>query len=353
MPNLLNKILNKKEPIKIGHLTPLSGEYAYFGKWESEGIDLAVERINGKGGINGQRIVVAREDDRMDPPLTVAVLNKLIDTEKIQAVIGSPSSDVVLASAPIADKNRIVVMAALAGSVRISTASKFLFRIYPQTAEEGEELVAAASQLNHKRTAIIYINNVYGLELAKSVKRNAAERGIEVLIMEGYRQDSTDFSEQLGRIKEKNPEAIFLLGYPRDMEIILKQAGEFGINAKYFAPDTFEDPIMIKNAGRLAEGVVYVTPEVNLAPEFIKIFQKKNKKEPNIFNAMTYDALNLLALAIQRGGNDGTAIKDELFKIKDYKGASGIITFDENGDAINRPLKLKMIKKGKAIDYPR
>lgn len=351
MANVLKSMFAKKEPIKIGHLTPLSGEYAYFGEWESEGIDLAVEEINKKGGINGRKVAVAREDDRMDPPLTVAILNKLIDTEKIQAVIGSPSSDVVLASAPIADKNKIVVMAALAGSVKISVASRFLFRIYPRTSEEGEKLAAVASQSNYKKTAVIYINNRYGLELAKSVKRNAAEHGIEILAMEGYRQDNKDFSEQLGRIKEKNPEAVFLLGYPLDMTIILKQAGELGLNAKYLAPDTFLDPSIVTAAGRITEGIIYVVPDENMAPDFVASFKKKYKKEPNILNAMTYDAFNLLALAIQRGGNDGTAIRDELFKIKDYAGASGIITFDENGDAINRPLQLKTIKEGKAVDY--
>jgi branched-chain amino acid transport system substrate-binding protein len=183
------------------------------------------------------------------------------------------------------------------------------------------------------------------------VKREAAEAGVEILAMEGYRKENADFAEQLGRIKEKNPQAIFLLGYPRDMKLILQQAGELGIESKYLAPDTFEDPSMIKNTGRLSEGVIYVAPEDVLASGFVKEFQKKYKGEPNVFSAMTYDALNLLALAIQRGGNDGAAIKDELLKIKDYEGAVGVITFNEHGDAINRPLKLKTVKEGRAVPY--
>jgi len=351
MANVLKSMFAQKEPIKIGHLTPLSGEYAYFGEWEKEGADLAVEMLNKKGGINTQRVVILRDDDRMDPALSKAVLDRLIDTENIQAVIGSPSSDIALAVVPIIDKNKTVMLSTLAGSVKISTASRYLFRIYPQTAQEGEHLAVFARQSGYKTAAIIYANKIYGLELAKSVKRKAPECDIEILAMEGYRPETVDFKEQLSRIKEKNPEVIFLLGYPRDMGLILEQARDLQIKSNYLAPDAFGDPTLLASAGRLAEGVVYVMPEINFSPEFIKNFKKKYKKEPNLFNALTYDALNLLALAIKRGGNNGEAIKDELLKIKDYEGVSGIITFDEYGDAIDRPLELKTIKEGREVNY--
>ena len=351
MPNLFKKTTSKSEPIKIGHLTPLSGEYAYFGEWESEGVDLAAEIVNQRGGINGQKIAIVREDDRLDPALSAALLGRLIDAQNVQAIIGSPSSDVLLAAAPVADKNKVVMLTALAGSTEISNASDYLFRTYPTTAKKGEQLAAAASRAGFKTAAIIYINNVYGIELAKSVRRRAAELGIEIAAVEGYRKDNTDFAGQLGRIKEKGPQAIFLLGYPRDMELILKQAKDSRIESKYFAPDTFEDPKFRAQAGRFAEDVIYVAPVETMAPEFIENFKKKYKKEPNIFNAMTYDAFNLLALAIQRGGNNGESIRNELLKVKDCQGASGIITFDEHGDAINRPLELKTIKEGKSVSY--
>jgi len=347
------KLFSSAEPVKIGHLTPLSGEYAYFGEWEKEGVDLAAEELNKKGGVDGREIIVLREDDRMDPALSTALLGRLIDAQNVQAIIGSPSSDVLLAVAPIAEKNKVVMLTALAGSTEISNASEYLFRTYPTTVQEGEQLAAAASRAGYKKTAVIYINNQYGIELAKSVKRKAGEFGIEISATEGYRKDNVDFSELLGRIKEKKPEAIFLLGYPRDMELILRQAKVLGIESKYLAPDTFLDPKFQAGIGHAAEGVVYVAPVEIMASEFVKNFRNKYEKEPNIFNAMTYDALNLLALAIKQGGNNGEAIKNELLKIKDYQGASGIVTFDEHGDAINRPLKLKMIKEGKAIDYPR
>jgi branched-chain amino acid transport system substrate-binding protein len=183
------------------------------------------------------------------------------------------------------------------------------------------------------------------------VRSAAARHGIDIPVMEGYRTDITDFKEQLARIKEKNPDAIFLLSYPKDMGIILKQAYEEGIRTKFLAPDTFSDPGIIAGAGKITEGIVYVMPEEKFSDEFVKNFKKKYRKNPNAFNALNYDALNLLAIAIERGGNSGEAIKNELLKIKDYEGATGSITFDEKGNAINRPLKLKTIKEGKAVNY--
>jgi branched-chain amino acid transport system substrate-binding protein len=117
------------------------------------------------------------------------------------------------------------------------------------------------------------------------------------------------------------------------------------------ATDTFDDPLVIATAGKASEGTIYVVPADQATGAFKAAFKAKYGKDPSIYNAMNYDSFNLLALAIQRGGNDGTAIKNELYKIRDYAGASGTITIDSNGDAINRPMMLKIVKDGKAVPY--
>jgi len=345
----LKKIFSSKELITIGHLASLSGDYDYYGEWEKEGVDLAVEEINKKGGINGQKILIAREDDRADSDKSALALSKLIFADKVQAVVGAISSEALLADTPIAEKNKVVLMAPLAGTTKI-TAGDYTFRLYPSNFQQGEKLAAAVAAAGHKNAAIIYINNEYGLDLAKAVRGAAGQNGIAISIVEGYRAETIDFKEQLARIKEKNPEAIFLLSYPKDMGIILKQAKEEGAAAKFFAPDTFVDPGVIGSPKKITEGIVYIMPEEDLADDFVKKFKKKYNKIPNVFNALNYDALNLLAQAIARGGNNGPAIKAELLKIKDYQGASGSINFDENGNAINRPLTLKTMKEGKPVD---
>lgn len=340
-----------REPIKIGHIAPLTGDAAIYGDWEREGTELALAELNTKGGINGRQVVIVREDDKVDPAQSVTALNKLISVDKVQAVMGLPSSGETLAAAPVAEANKVVLMSDGAAAIKVSGAGDYIFRIFPSTAQEGDKLTDLAKSLGKMNAAIMYINNDFGSDMADIVSKSAAKKGINILASEGYSSDVTDFRTQLAKISGKNPDVIFLLGYPKDMGLILKQAGGMGIKAQFLAADAFDDPSIIATAGKFAEGVIYVLPSDQVTETFKANFKAKYGKDASIMNALSYDAFNLLALAIQRGGNDGTAIKNELYKIHDYAGASGIITIDGNGDAVNRPMVFKIIENGKAVAY--
>lgn len=343
--------LNKKDPVKLGNINAITGDYAYYGEWEKSGIDLALEEINCRGGINGRPVEVIREDDRADPVCSMEAVNKLIHVDKVQAIVGLIRSDNLIADAPFAKKNKVVLLSTGAGAVTVPSAGGYVFQIYPITSQIGKRLVEAAAQRGNKTAAVIYINNAYGMDLTKTIRREAPAAGIEILAAEGYKSDNKNFAGQLSRIKAKKPNVVFMLGFPVEMGLILKQARELRISANFFAPDTFAGPIVESVAGDAAEGIVYVMPNDTFPPEFIDNFKKKHGSLPNHFSALGYDALNLLALAIGRGGYNGEAIKNELLKVVDYQGASGVITFDESGQAINRPLQVRTIKKGKAVDY--
>jgi len=339
------------EPIKIGQIIPLTGDAAVYGEWESDGADLALAEVNAKGGINGRQVVIVREDDKVDPAQSVTALNKLISMDKVQAVMGVPSSGETLAAAPVAENNKVVLISDGAAAIKVASAGSYIFSIFPSTAQEGGKLTDLARNLGKTDAAIIYINNDFGSDLAKIVAENAAAKGITIVGSEGYSADAIDFRTQLAKISSKNPSVIFLLGYPKDMGLVLRQAGQMGIKSQFLATDAFDDPEIVKTAGAAAEGVIYVLPSDQATDAFKANFKSKYGKDASIMNALSYDSFNLLALAIQRGGNDGTAIKNELHKIRDYAGASGTITFGDGGVAINRPMIFKIIKNGRAVDY--
>jgi branched-chain amino acid transport system substrate-binding protein len=338
------------EPIKIGQITSLTGDFAAYGVIEKDGADLAVDDINARGGINGRQLVIVREDDRADPAQSVTAINKLIGVDKVSAVVGTLSSGGTLAAAPVAEKSKVVLLSEGAGSVKISNAGDYIFRIYPSTAQEIDRLFTLVNQFGKRNVAIMYAMNEFGTDLNDIAKQRAASSGINILDSEGYAADGTDFRTQLAKIKTKSPEVVFLFGYSNDMGLILKQSGEMGIKTQFMAPDTF-DSQAISKAGKSAEGLIYVTPSDETSNAFKEAFKAKYGKDSGNLNAMNYDAVELLALAIERGGNDGTAIKNELYKIRDYAGASGSITIDSNGDAINRPMVLKTVKDGQTIPY--
>lgn len=351
MANNPDKILERNKPIKIGNISPLTGDYSYYGELEKRGVDLAVEEINKKGGINGQLVEIVRSDDKGDPIRSAEALTRLIHDQGIQAVIGPISSDALIADAPFAQKNKVTLVSAIASADRTPPGGGYIFKIFPSTMQEGKAIATAAARRGNKSAVIIYINNAYGLGLAKTIKREAPALGIEILGIEGYKKDALDFGNQLWRAKEKNPDAVFLMGFPKDIGLILKQAHKIGLAADFFAPATFENPIVKSIAGSAAGNIVYVMPCDEFPKEFADNFKRKYGEIPNFVEALNYDAVNLLALAIERGGYEGTAIRDELLKIKDYPGASGYITFDETGQAIDRNTVVKVMKDGQSTPF--
>jgi branched-chain amino acid transport system substrate-binding protein len=178
--------LEEPQVIRIGHIGPLTGVMATYGEQEAQGIDFAVEEINANGGIKGKKLVVIHEDDQLDPTTATSALNKLITVDKVPAVIGELSVTNTLAIAPIAQKNKVVLISSLASSSKLSGAGDYIFKIYFTTTQESKKLVELTSSLNLTNGAILYINHDYGIDLAQLVKEEFVKNGGTISISEGY-----------------------------------------------------------------------------------------------------------------------------------------------------------------------
>lgn len=341
------------EDINIGHIAPLTGFLGAYGDQERQGIDLAIEEINAKGGINGHKLLVVHEDDQMDPTLATNAINKLITIDKVPAIIGELSSPVTLAIAPIAEKNKVVLITDLASSNKISEAGDYIFRVFPSDALDAKYLTDLASSLNLTNGAVLYVNTDFGTDMAQSVNESFIKNGGTITISEGYNPDATDFRTQLTKIKAKNPSAFFLIGLGNDMALILKQAKDIGLKSQFFAPTSFYDPRIIEMSGNSTEGVILDSPpsgDPKLWEEFNQKIKTKYGDNATIVTGMAYDTMNLLAAAMKSNNFTSDGIKTGLYQIENYPGVTGNITFDKNGDAI-RVLKYKIVKGGKFEDY--
>lgn len=347
----------KKEPkeIKIGAILPLTGDAAVWGNNTKEGIDLAVVEVNKKGGINGKQLKIIYEDTQGSPQNGVAAIQKLITVNKVPAVIDDSMSSVTLAMAPIAENNKVVLLSTGATAPKISEAGKYIFRIWNSDDLEGK--VAAKfvyNDLKHKNAVVLYINNDYGKGLEYVFKNEFQGLGGTILLSDSFGQSDADFKSQLTKIKGLRPKTIYLVGYPKEISIILKQALELNIKSKIIGTVTFEDPHIIQLAGKAAEDVIYpypVEPDSKDAAvgEFLNKYKAVYNKEPGITADVGYDAVNMIVRSIQlSGGEVGVDIQKGLMMIKDFHGASGIMTFDKNGD-VNKPIKMKTIKNNKFI----
>jgi branched-chain amino acid transport system substrate-binding protein len=344
----------KQQTIKIGAVLPLTGDAAKYGQAAKKGIELALRDINDRGGINGVKVSVVYEDSQGTPKGAVSALQKLITTDKVPAVIGDLLSSNTLAMAPIANRSKVVVLSPTSSAPKITEAGDYIFRNCASDTFEGTVMAEFVyDKLKITRVAIIYINNDYGVGIRDVFKKTFSAKGGTIVAEEAFPQGATDFRNQIAKVKATKPQAVYIVGY-RELGQLLKQAAELGIKSQFLSTVMFEDPEILKVAGKAAEGVIYSARAYDPdgkdehIQKFVKAFRAKYGEIPDIFAALSYDAMKILGLAMERGGFTGDGIKKALYAIKHYPGVAGEVTFDHNGDVI-QPATLKMVKDGKFV----
>jgi branched-chain amino acid transport system substrate-binding protein len=347
----------KSNEIKIGAIAPLTGDNAVYGVAIQKGIQLGVDKINSTNGINGKKLNVIFEDDQADPQKSVAAYRKLTSVDKVPLILGGVFSASTLAIAPIAEKDKVVLLSPTSSAVELTKAGDFTFRIYPSDSYDGTFLADFASQkLRAKTASVLYVKVAAATALANVFKDKFEASGGKVDNLIGYNQGDTDFKLQITKIKDSNPDIVFMPGYLREMAIQLKQVKELGLNKPIIAPSSFNDPEIIKLAGNAAEGVMFSSPLFD--PEskepkikmFVNDFSKKHNEKPNIWAAYGYDAVNIAALAMTKGDIKSEVIRDNLYKITNFLGVTGNTSFDSNGD-VNKELKILMVSKQSFLPY--
>lgn len=346
----------ESKEIKIGAVLPLTGSAAPYGENAKKGILLAMEEINSKDGINGRKIKVIFEDSKTDPKEAVSALHKLYQINKIPFIIGDINSTGVLAMAPIAEKNHIILLSPGASNPKISDAGDYIFRNWHSDALEGEvDSDFAYNKLGWKKASVLYVNAAYGVGLAEVFRDKFNNIGGEIVAFEAYEQDSTDMRGQINRILSKNPDGIFLPGWPKEMSVALKQLKELGSKLPILSVQGFDDPSILQLAGLAAEDVIFSIPEApdpndKMVKHFNTSYKQKFNIDPGVCSAAGYDALKIYAWSIERVGYNPEKVQKEMSVIKDFPGGDGKISFDENGDLL-KPFSFKMVKNGKFIPY--
>ncbi len=337
---------------KIGVMLSLTGPGAQYGRMVLDGIDLAISELNARPGAAAWKSVV--EDDATDPRIGFNAAQKLLEVDKVQGLVGPIASSVALAVAPLAGKQKILLLSPAASTPLLSGISPFVFRIYPSDTYDGAFLAKAArNRLHLSNVAILYINNDFGSGLQKTFSETFQSLGGRITGRDTFNQGAATFRTQLTRLSNPPPDGIFLIATVNDYIVALRQMRELGLRWRVLAPVTFDDPVILAQTGSAAEGVTYSRPafdpkssEAGVAG-FVGIYRKKFGKDPSILNALGYDAANIMVktLEAQPGGGDAaqTALRAMV-----YDGATGKISFDKNGDVL-KELQLLEIRSGKAV----
>ena len=335
--------------VKIGGIFPLSGQVAVYGVECKNGVDLAIEEINAAGGINGKPVVLVSEDDEGNPDKTVNAFKKLSTKDGVKVVIGSLTSGCTQAITTLSQASKVVQIAPAATAPAITDAGDFIFRacfIDPFQGTVGGKF--AAETLGKKRAAILYdIGNDYSVGLADNFKIAFTKAGGSIVSEESYATNDKDFNAQLTKIKNANPDVVYLPDYYGTVALIAKQLRAQGINVPMVGADGWDG--LTSNAGDEVLGGYYsnhyaVDSTEPAVKKFVESFRAKYNKDPNSFAALGYDSVYLIRDAIvAAGAEDSIAVRDALAKTDgDY--VTGHLTFDEKHNPIKSAVMLELVK---------
>ncbi|NQU85982.1 MAG: penicillin-binding protein activator, partial [Mariniphaga sp.] len=263
---------DKKESIQIGAILPLSGDVAVYGKSLQNGMNLALDEYH-KHNPDGMKVRIIYEDSKADPKLAVSSFEKLSAINKCKLVLGGFSSSEVLSIAPIAEKNRIVLISPTASSPSITTAGDYIFRTTPSDNFDGGIMSKFVfNNLNLRNVAILFINNDYGHGIANIFKEKFEKFGGKVVIEKSFESGTKDFKTQLITIKDKHPDGLYIIA-ASELGNILRQKAELALNVEVFTVGLAENPKVIEIAGKGADNVFYSYPSFQVNSDN-KIVQK-------------------------------------------------------------------------------
>lgn len=350
-----------QQVVKIGHVGPLSGSIAHFGKDNENGAKMAIDDLNAKGiSIGGKKVKfeLLAEDDAGDPKQGTAAAQKLVDA-KVNGVIGHLNSGTTIPASRIYSEAGIPQISPSATNPKYTQQGfKTAFRVVANDGQLGGTLGRYAVQiLKAKKIAVIDDRSAYGQGVAEEFVKGTKSKGPGVTVVsQQYTNDkATDFSAILTSIKGKNPDIIFFGGMDAVAGPMLRQMKQLGITAKFMGGDGICTAELSKLAGdAVGEGTVFcaeaggvVEADRKNMDDFKAAYKKKFNLDVQLYAPYVYDSVMTMAAAMQKAGSAEPAkYLPELARIN-YKGITGPIAFDAKGDIKDGTLTLYTYKGGK------
>lgn len=346
--------------IKIGGTFPLTGPGSTLGIPASNGVQLLIDEYNAKGGILNKKIEFIKYDDKGSRDEAAGAAQKLLEEEKVDALVGSIFSSVALAFGPYTVEKNVPFISPGASNEKVTKVGPNIFRAIFIDPYQATILGSFAKNELKANTAAVLFNGAdeYCLGLAEAFKKSFEENGGKIVSYLSYKGGDKDFKILLNDIKAKNPDIILVPENTAETVVnILKQAKQVGIKAKFLGGDGWDAVARLVAPLDLKFEAYYTSafsPE-DTSPEaqaFIKAYKQKYNETPNAFAALGYDAAKIMLEAIKAAGStDKAAIIDAMSKIE-LTGATGKIKFDSNRNPI-RSVTIIKIQDGKESFFKR
>ena len=351
------------EPIKVGWFGALTGDWALWGEASRNGTQFTIDMVNEAGGVlGGRQLELIAYDNKSDQLESVNVVRRLITEDGVVAVIGTNSSGSNIAVAPIAEENKVPVIATYATNPRVTQPEEgvlmeYTYRVCFTDPYQGSVMADFAfSDLGARKAAILYeISSDYSVGLRDFFVQRWEALGGELVADEAFKTGDVEFRAQLTSIKDADPDVIIMPFLAKEVALAAKQARDLGITVPFIGGDGWPSPTLLEMAASAVEGCYFVD-HTNVNAENVQdyraAYEAEYGKDIQVNAIMTHDAVMVLVAAIEKAGSaDPVAIRDALEQIDPVEGFTGNITIDpETHNPLGKSAVIMTIKDG-AFEY--
>jgi branched-chain amino acid transport system substrate-binding protein len=339
------------DKILIGHVASMTGNEATFGASTDNGIKLAIDEQNKKGGIKGKQIALKTLDDQGKPEEAAVAATRLITQDKVNVLLGEVASSRSLAMAPIADANQVPMISPTSTNPRVTKdgdkTRPYVFRVCFIDPFQGTVMAKFANQKKITKVAILRdVGNDYSVGLADFFAKGFQGLGGQIVSDQSYKAGDQDFKAQLTAIKGKKPEAIYVPGYYTDVALIARQARELGIKVPLMGGDGWDSSKLYEIAKGALDGSYFSNHYTDEDPspviqEFVAKYKAAYGAVPDALATLGYDAAKVAFDAMERAKDlTGPSVREALEQTKGFQGVSGIITLDADHNAVKSAVVL-------------
>ncbi|WP_150306092.1 branched-chain amino acid ABC transporter substrate-binding protein [Pseudomonas saliphila] len=323
--------------IKIALAGPVTGPVAQYGDMQFVGAKMAIERINAAGGVNGSQLEGVIFDDACDPKQAVAVANRIVNDD-IQFVVGHLCSSSTQPASDIYEDEGILMITAASTSPEITERGyELIFRTIGLDSLQGPTAGEyIAEQVKPKKVAVVHDKQQYGEGIATAVRDVLRENDIEVALFEGITAGDKDFSALISRLRQADVDFVYYGGYHPELGLILRQAREQGLKAKFMGPEGVGNTDISAIAGEASEGMLVTLPkafdEDPKNADLVQAFKDKNEDPSGAFVFPAYAAVQVIADGIKLAGSTDPFDVAEALRSNSFETPTGTLSFDEKGD---------------------
>jgi branched-chain amino acid transport system substrate-binding protein len=358
--------LGAAQEIKIGGLLETSGFIASLGQPGLDGAQLAVDQVNAAGGINGRKVALVNVNSESDNTKTVSGAKRLLEQDRVVAIIGPMSSGSVFAVADTVERAKVPMIAngASRGIVQPPENRTFMF-LAPLTDVVVQSVMFKDMQAKGiKKIAILNSDVAFGTSGRDSLEKAAGQYGITIVAKETFGNADTDMTPQLTKIRASDAEATVLWATGPGLAISAKNHRALGIKTPLYLAHSANDFNFLRLAGDAANGVllpsskIYVTeslpasdPQKAVVERFVRDYEKKYGKPPATFAGNGYDAAMMIMEAIRKAGTDPVKLRDAIEGTKDYVGVTAVYAYSPSDHYGTKPESVVMltVKDGKFV----